>query len=134
MTSTSFESSLNNILQLLDKKAWATPLQELSEKFQLIPEDAFDFKAELLNLLHGLHEAIIKDPSLPLSQLAAIRISNLDCWTFRFLNQNNVQPYLDPLYDSISDFKVGSSLTVIQSNSAYPAPDMVKRWARAHLN
>lgn len=134
MTSTSFESSLHNILQLLDKKAWATPLQELSEKFQQIPEDAFDFKVELLNLLHGLHEAILKDPSLPLSQLAAIRLSNLDCWTFRFLTPSNVPPYLDPLYNSLSDFKIEPSLTVIQSNSAYPAPDMVKRWARAHLN
>lgn len=130
--STSFETSLSIILELLEKKEWASPLKGLEQKFRQLPEDETSFSADILNLLHSLHQAIGIDASLPLSQMMAIRLSSLNCWTYRFYrNISGHHRYLDPLTNSSADFE--SDITIQQSTSSYPSTDIIKRWARENL-
>lgn len=130
--STSFETSLSIILELLEKKEWASPLKGLEQKFRQLPDDETSFSADILNILHALHQAIGIDASLPLSQMMAIRLSSLNCWTYRFFrNTSGHHRYLDPLTNSITDFE--SDITIQQSTSSYPSTDIIKRWARENL-
>lgn len=131
-TCTEFEKSLIVLLAQLHKKDWATPLKGLEHKFRQIPDDQSGFRIELINMLHQLCAAIAADADTPLAQLAAIRLSAFDCWTYRFFNDDiEGRHYLDPLTASSSDFSQG--ISIAQSSSAYPATDIIKRWAREHL-
>lgn len=127
-----FESSLQHILEKLQKTEWANPLKALEKKLRQIPDEECRFSVEILNMLHQLGDALATDTDTPLSQLAAIRLSSLDCWTYRFFRDDAVgRHYLDPLTTPESDFS--SNVFVQQSNSPYPAADIIKRWAREHL-
>jgi len=121
---TDFYESLNTILTALDKKGWLVPLQELHHKFIQVPE----FDNELICMLHSVLDAHKLDPGIPVSTLAAIRLSSLECWSYRF--QNCDHDYLNPLTEPVEALHHSR---VSQSNSAYPAIDIVKRWARDHL-
>lgn len=131
-TQINFESSLQHILEKLQKTEWANPLKELEKKLRQIPDDESQFSVEILNMLHQLSEALTADADTPLSQLAAIRLSSLDCWTYRFFRDDALgRHYLDPLTAPESDFS--SNVLVQQSSSPFPAADIIKRWAREHL-
>ena len=131
-TCTNFDQSLINLLSKLQKKDWATPLKGLEQKFRQIPDIENSFGIEIINLLHQLCEALLADGDTPIAQLAAIRLAGLDCWTYRFFHDDaEGRHYLDPLTASSSDFSQGVSIA--QSSSAYPATDIIKRWAREHL-
>jgi hypothetical protein len=120
---------LQTILHLLDKKAWFDPLDELAKKFAQIPTEEYCFCTDLINMLHSLLDAQARDPNVPLAQLAAIRLAHLDCWTFRF--ESEAHTIKDPLACPVSEFT--SQIHISQSTAAYPAPDIIKRWARDHL-
>ncbi|WP_331351274.1 hypothetical protein [Cellvibrio sp. UBA7671] len=131
-TCNNFEQSLILLLTKLHKKDWATPIKGLEEKFRQIPDTENSFCIEMINLLHQLCEAREVDSDIPLAQLAAIRLASLDCWTYRFFRDaTDGRHYLDPLTASSSDFSHGIAIT--QSSTAYPATDIIKRWAREHL-
>lgn len=127
-----FEQSLTIILSRLHKKEWATHLKGLEEKFRQIPDGDCSFCVEVINMLHQLNEAVALDSDTPITQLAAIRLSAFDCWTYRFYRDDkNGRHYLDPLTSPASDFR--QNVSVVQSNSPFPAADIIKRWAREHL-
>lgn len=127
-----FEQSLTVLLSQLDKKEWATPLQALEQKFRQIPDENCSFSLELINLLHQLSEALSLDADTPIEQLAAIRLSALSCWTYRFYRESEGgRYYLDPLTSAVSEFT--ATIVVVQSSSPFPAIDIIKRWAREHL-
>ncbi len=77
-----FNNSLNIALELLDKKAWATPLAELERNFHGIPEGEITFAEELLNLLWLLRTTQQADSDVSLNHIFAIRLAKLDAWTF----------------------------------------------------
>lgn len=127
-----FEQSLTTLLTKLSKMEWMTPLQMLNEKFRQLPEAESSFSADILNMLHQLCDARAVDPEAPISQLAAIRISALDCWTYRFYHDTNEsRHYIDPLNSSVE--AVCRSAQILPSSTAFPATDIIKRWAREHL-
>lgn len=127
-----FENSLTTLLSRLHKNDWATPLKRLEQKFRQIPDDDGNFGVELINMLHQLSDALAHDTDTPIAQLAAIRLSAFDCWTYRFYRDDaSGRHYLDPLTTAESEFVHG--LSVVQSNSPFPATDIIKRWAREHL-
>jgi hypothetical protein len=131
-TPVNFDSSLQHILEKLKKTEWANPLKELEKKLRQIPDEESRFSVEIINMLHQLGDALTTDSDTPLSQLAAIRLSSLDCWTYRFFRDDAAgRHYLDPLNAPESDFL--SNVLVQQSSSPYPAADIIKRWAREHL-
>lgn len=131
-TCTNFEQSLNNLLSQLHKKDWATPLKGLEQKFRQIPDDQGGFRIEVLNMLHQLCAAVATDADTPLSQLAAIRLSAFDCWTYRFFREDaQGRHYLDPL--NAIDSELFFSVSIGQSSEPFPATDIIKRWAREHL-
>ncbi len=131
-STSTFETSLSIILEQLEKKEWASPLKGLEQKFRQLPEDETSFGTEILNTLHALHQAIELDASLPLSQLMAIRLAGLTCWTYRFFHvESGRHHYLDPLNTPTPDFQ--KKITVQQSTSSYPSTDIIKRWARENL-
>lgn len=131
-TGNNFEHSLYQLLTRLQKTAWADPLKGLEKKLRQIPDDESSFSVELINMLHQLGEALRLDADTPLAQLAAIRLSAFDCWTYRFFKDaTDGRHYLDPLTAAESDFS--SQVSIQQSNSPFPAPDIIKRWAREHL-
>jgi hypothetical protein len=132
VTNTNFEKSLATLLNQLHKNEWATHLKGLEEKFRQIPDDESSFSIELINMLHQLSEALSHDADTPITQLAAIRLSAFDCWTYRFYHDGtDGRHYLDPLTTPASAF-VGN-VSIVQSNSPFPATDIIKRWAREHL-
>lgn len=127
-----FEIALHSILDRLGKADWAEPLLDLDNKFLQVPEDD-SFRDQLLNMLLQLRESTLSEPAMPLSPLAAIRLSHLTCWNYRFIRvDDSGRHYLDPLTEPAEAFR-GGEIDVQQSNSAYPAQDIVKRWARDHL-
>lgn len=134
MTDFNFQDSLLKILGEIGKKDWATPLTELSQKFQCISPDEYSFEHELLNMLHGIHATTSIDNSLPPSLIAAIRLSALDCWTFRFIKVGAAgrHRYLNPLVDPASEFLTPGIQHDVAS-SANPPVDIIKRWARENL-
>ena len=125
-----FEKSLNVILDALDKKAWRLPLYDLYTKFKQIPDSEQSFEIELLDMLHGLNRTTANDPLLPIHLIAAVRLSGLNCWCFRFRKGDH---YLDPLHDDVTLFLNDSDISISQSSAAFPAPDIIKRWARENL-
>lgn len=129
MTSESTQHSLLTILDLLNKTAWYDPLSDLTMKFAQIPPEEYCFSTDLINLLHSLLDAQTRDPDIPLAQLAAIRLAHLDCWTYRFESEGH--SIKDPLACPVSEFT--PQVHIFQSTAAYPAPDIIKRWARDHL-
>jgi hypothetical protein len=133
MTETiNFEHSLNNLLACLDKKDWATPLKELEQKFRQIPDHEGGFRIDLINMLHQLCSAMTTDTETPLELLAAIRLSTFDCWTYRFFRDDaHGRHYLDPLTTTKTEFS--GDVVIGQSSEPYPATDIIKRWAREHL-
>lgn len=129
-----FENSLGLVLTDLNKKDWKAPLTQLAKKFSQLPLDEEDstFQTEVLNMLHNLRDALRIDADTPLPQLTAIRFAALDFWTYRFFRDGSSQrQYLDPL--TASDTEFTHSVCITQSADAYPAPDIIKRWAREHL-
>lgn len=127
-----FETSLSIILDALEKREWASPLKSLEQKFRQLPEDETSFSADILNMLHALHQAIALDGDLPLSQMMAIRLAGLNCWTYRFFRiESGRHHYLDPLNNDAAEF--GHGVSVQQSTSSYPSTDIIKRWARENL-
>lgn len=131
MSNQHFDSNLDNVLTLLNKKAWALPLTELEQKFRLLPKDATAFGDELLNSLWSLHDATKTDNELPLTHLFAVRLSKFEAWTFRFsISKNQVRHYLNPLTQDTSEL---IHAEVSQSGTAFPAEDIIKRWARDYL-
>lgn len=129
MTSETTQHSLLTILDLLNKTAWFDPLNDLAKKFSQIPSEEYCFCTDLINLLHSLLDAQTRDPGVPLAQLAAIRLAHLDCWTYRF--ESNGHTIKDPLACPLSEFT--HQIHVSQSTAPYPAPDIIKRWARDKL-
>jgi hypothetical protein len=130
--SSTFEDSLLHILNLLDKKEWQQPLSALADRFRQLPETEINIHAELLNMLYSVREVSAQDPSLPVSYLVAIKLSSMDIWCWRLVRViDGHHKYLDPLTTPAAEF--GLPLDVHQSASAFPAPDVVKRWAREHL-
>lgn len=131
-TSIHFEQSLDYLLSRLDKKSWEQPLKLLEEKLRQIPVEECSFSVELINMLHQLNEALATDIDTPLCQMAAIRLASFECWTFRFFKETTAgRRYLDPLTSTASDFC--DAISIQQSSSQFPAPDIIKRWAREHL-
>ena len=127
-----FDKSLTNLLSQLHKSEWATHLKGLDEKFRQIPNDDSSFRVEVINMLHQLSDALSLDADTPITQLAAIRLSAFDCWTYRFYHDDsNGRHYLDPLTTPASAFV--ENVSIVQSNSPFPATDIIKRWAREHL-
>lgn len=131
MSNPKFTTSLDKALTLLDKKAWADPLIELEQKFQLIPNDATAFGDELLHMLWTLIDAHKIDPDLPIKNLLAIRLSKFDAWTYRFIKVTKPpKHYLNPLENDVSEF---IHAAVSHSGTAFPAEDIIKRWVRDYL-
>lgn len=131
--SPSFETSLTISLEHIGKKDWATALLSIEKRFIHIPESETSFRDELLSALWSLHEAQKLDNELPLLQIFAIRFSKFDAWTFRFVKRTNEgKSYLNPLVDPNEYFI--DNVEVLQSGSAYPAEDIIKRWVRDHLS
>ena len=105
MTDLNFHQSLSIILDELNKKDWTTPLESLAGKFDRIPDIDYSFSTDLLNMLHSLLHSLQLDSSIPLAQVAAIRLASLECWTYRFsTEQAGHKHYLDPLTDSMDSF------------------------------
>lgn len=128
----SFEDSLLHILNLLNKKEWAPPLFALADKFRQLPETEINIQADFLNMLYSLKEVTTQDSSLPINYLVAIKLSTLDCWCWRLVRViDGHHRYLNPL--TTPDTEFCEPLDIHQSTSAFPAPDIVKRWAREHL-
>ncbi len=128
-----FETSLSIALEQLDKKGWATMLLDMENKFHSIAlnDDMIPFRDELLNTLWSLQDAKKRDASAPLDVMFAIRFAKLEFWTIRFLIQSDQgKSYLNPLTASASDLK---DAAVLQSSSAYPSEDIIKRWVRDNL-
>lgn len=135
MTDFNFQDSLIKILGELGKKDWATPLLQLADIFHCIPAGEYSFEQDVINMLHNIHSAITIDRSLPLAQLVAIRLSALECWTFRFFlveAEGRHHHFLNPLRDPATAFKQ-PTLDINLSSSAFPAVDIIKRWARENL-
>ncbi|GGY79081.1 hypothetical protein GCM10011613_24840 [Cellvibrio zantedeschiae] len=131
--SQSFETSLHKSLEHIGKKEWATALLNIEKRFTHVPVSETSFRDELLSALWSLHEAKKIDSELPLLQVFAIRFSKFDAWTFRFIESTDQgKKYLNPLVDSDESF--GGSIEVLQSCSAFPAEDIIKRWVRDHLS
>jgi hypothetical protein len=131
-TGNNFERSLQQLLAKLHKTAWADPLKELEKKMRQIPETDDSFGVEIINMLHQLGEALTLDAATPIPQLAAIRLAAFNCWTYRFFNEaSDGRQYLDPLTATASEFTC--HISIQQSSSPFPAPDIIKRWAREHL-
>ncbi|AQT61912.1 hypothetical protein [Cellvibrio sp. PSBB023] len=127
-----FDKSLANLLSQLHKNEWATPLKGLEEKFRQIPDDDSSFRVEVINMLHQLSDALSHDAETPITQLAAIRLSGFNCWTYRFYRDDSAgRHYLDPLTTPAS--ALSGDVSITQSNSPFPATDIIKRWAREHL-
>ena len=130
-TSETFQQSLQIALSKLDRPHWQPPLQELVSQFDTIPEyDDIDIHNEILNVLLNLAEALQDDPELPLDALVAIRLSRMEIWTLRATIGRKTW---NPIEESFQSFCGGSSAQISQSNSAYPAEDIIKRWARDRL-
>lgn len=129
-----FETSLSIVLEQLGKKGWTTTLIDMEQKFRSIQfsEDISSFGDELLNTLWSLQEAKKHDDNAPLLIMFAIRFSKLDFWTLRFakLTEQHAGIFLNPLTASGSDL---STAVILQAGSAYPAEDIIKRWARDNL-
>lgn len=127
-----FEISLRHCLDQLGKKGWATPLMQLEKKFQLIPDNEIAFRDELIDLLVALNAAKQQDADLPLLHIMAIRLAKCDAWTFRFSKSYaHGKTFLNPLTANLVDFTL--PIEVSQSNSAFPAEDIIKRWVRDNL-
>ncbi len=130
--SPTFEASLLHILGLLGKQDWMEPLATLADRFRQLPETEINIHAELLNMLYSVREVSAQDSSLPVSYLVAIKLSALDIWCWRLVRvTDGHHKYLDPLTTPEAEFSL--PLDVHQAASAFPAPDVVKRWAREHL-
>lgn len=131
--SPSFETNLIKSLEHIGKKDWATALLSIEKRFIHIPESETSFRDELLNALWSLHEAQKIDSEFPLLHVFAIRFSKFDAWTFRFMKTtDHGKNYLNPLVDSDESFR--ENIEVLQSSSAFPAEDIIKRWVRDHLS
>ena len=127
-----FEDSLLHILELLGKKEWAPTLTALADRFRQLPDTEINIEAEFLNMLYSIREIIAQDSSLPVNYLVAIKLSSLDCWCWRLVRViDGHHRYLDPL--TASDAEFDQPLSIHQSASAFPSPDIVKRWARQNL-
>lgn len=130
-TSETFQQSLQIALSKLDRPHWQPPLQELVSQFDAIPEyDDIDIQNEILNVLLNLSEALQDDPELPLEALVAIRLSKMEVWTLRATIGRKTW---NPIEESFQSFCAGSAAQISQSNAAYPAEDIIKRWARDRL-
>ena len=128
----SFEHNLITSLEQLGKKEWTTALLTIEKNFRLIPADETSFGDELISTIWALHDAKLKDDDLPLVHVFAIRISKFDAWTFRFSKYRpDGKEFINPLTATNSEFT--DSVEVSQSNSAFPAEDIIKRWVRDHL-
>lgn len=134
MTEFNFEKSLTIILEKLNKKEWATPLIALEVKFRKLDDGDYSFALEIINMLHIIENSVDLDSSIPLPQLAAIRLASLDCWTFRFYKMidNDHQEFINPLSIQV-DYLADSTIKITQSSSPYPSTDIIKRWARENL-
>jgi hypothetical protein len=76
-------------------------------------------------------DATKTDNELPLTYLFAIRLSKFEAWTFRFSHSTSTgKQYLNPLTHAASEFRAAE---VSQSGTAFPAEDIIKRWARDYL-
>ncbi len=118
--------SLQTVLNDLNKGHWLEPLQNLARKFSQLPsEDSFE--VDLLNMLLQLRTDHQADPSLPIHTLAAIRFSSMSSFCYRFFH--NGRP-LNPLQDPEPEFKKSQ---LSQSQYAFPAPDILRRWSRENL-
>lgn len=133
MTTTTFETSLHIALDKINKPEWHTPLLELANHFNGLPEHDINFDDELLNLLWSLQTAVESDPSIPVETLMAIRFSRLNSWTMRAYNVADGQhiPW-NPIAEHFNQFK-DDTTKVIQASTAYPAEDIVKRWSKDSL-
>lgn len=126
-----FQHSLQIALDRLQKPDWQVPLQELVGQFDDIPEyDDIDIHNEVLNVLLSLADALLDDPELPLEALVAIRLSKMEVWTLRATIGRKTW---NPIEESFQSFTQAGKAQISQSNSAYPAEDIIKRWARDRL-
>jgi hypothetical protein len=129
--SESFQQSLQIALSKLNRPHWHTPLQELVSQFDMIPEYGdVDIRNEVLNVLLNLAEAVQDDPDLPLEALVAIRLSRMEIWTLRATIGRKTW---NPIEENFQSFCGSAFAQISQSNSAYPAEDIIKRWARDRL-
>lgn len=130
-TPETFHQSLQIALSKLDRPHWQSPLEELVSQFDTIPEyDDIDIHDEILNVLLNLAEALQDDPELPLEALIAIRLSKMEIWTLRATIGRKTW---NPIEESFQSFCSSGAAQISQSNSAYPAEDIIKRWARDQL-
>ncbi|HSX86130.1 MAG TPA: hypothetical protein VLE50_12030 [Cellvibrio sp.] len=129
--SATFHQSLQIALDRLHKPHWQPALLELVEKFDAVPDyDDIDIHNEVLNVLWNLAEALQEDPELPLEALAAIRLSKMEVWTLRATIGRKTW---NPIEERFLTFSQDGPPQISQSNSAYPAEDIIKRWARDRL-
>lgn len=126
-----FQHSLTIALDRLQRPHWQIPLQDLVAQFDGIPEyDDIDIHNEVLNVLLSLADALLDDPELPLEALVAIRLSKMEVWTLRATIGRKTW---NPIEESFQSFTQTGKAQISQSNSAYPAEDIIKRWARDRL-
>lgn len=129
--SETFQHSLQIALERLQKPSWQTPLLELVAQFDAVPEyDDIDIHNEVLNVLWNLADALQEDPELPLEALTAIRLSKMEIWTLRATVGRRTW---NPIEENFQTFAQGGEAQISQSNAAYPAEDIIKRWARDRL-
>lgn len=129
--SETFQHSLTIALDRLQRPHWQVPLQDLVAQFDGIPEyDDIDIHNEVLNVLLSLADALLDDPELPLEALLAIRLSKIEVWTLRATIGRKTW---NPIEESFQSFTQAGEAQISQSNSAYPAEDIIKRWARDRL-
>jgi hypothetical protein len=140
---TIFSESLTRALQRMNKPQWFNSLMQLSTNFDQLPIEEIEFNHELLDLLANLINTLDTDDGtllegVPLETLAAIRLSKLNCWTLRAQNKlaDGNHDTWNPLKQTFVGFRESggdSGTKVFQASNAYPAEDIIKRWARDNL-
>lgn len=125
--------SLRKVLRELNKKDWYEPLATLIDHFAGVPDQDIKAGDEILNMLWQLHVMKTTDKDLPLCQFVAIRLSRLPIWHARAWNDHDAQhQYWNPLGEPFSTFKQ-TQTQIASAPTAYPADDIIKRWALQNL-
>ncbi len=134
MTTDKWEKSVKEALDKLDKPKWFEPLKTIKASFSGVQTDGDDIDSQIEMVLWDLVAVYINSDSLPLERLFQRRVSELECWTHRAVKKVANEPcFWNPLDSSFNDFKHGGgTVREYTAACAYPARDMIRKWAEAH--
>lgn len=123
-------------LEQLEKEEWLGMIEVLIDNFRGYPFDNADMqspKAMILTLLESLQGEEKTDGNL-LITLFISRISSADMFSYRaFRSTKNGAVYWNSLEERYRDFASIGDVTKYQSESEYPASDIIGNWCHYQI-